>query len=126
MDTMTINISMPKGLYAQTKQRAKKYHYTSVSEVIRDALRWWLNDNLTRNGFTPEFEEETLKAAKEINTKNVIEWDGKGSFVDFVLREGKRKYDKNQGRRKVLQKSKGTSYRVTRLERGDRASSAMV
>jgi len=39
MDTMTINISMPKGLYAQAKRRAKKYHYTSVSEVIRDALR---------------------------------------------------------------------------------------
>jgi len=45
---------------------------------------------LTRNGFTPEFEEETLKAEKE-PLKNDIVWNGKGSFVDFVLREGKKK-----------------------------------
>ncbi|MEK9207755.1 MAG: ribbon-helix-helix domain-containing protein [Patescibacteria group bacterium] len=126
MDTMTINISMPKGLYAQAKIRAKKYHYTSVSEVIRDALRWWLNDNLTRNGFTPEFEEETLKAAKEADAGNVIEWDGKGSFVDFVLREGKKKYDKNQSHRKILPKPKRTPTRITRIEGGDRTASAMV
>ena len=83
---------MPKGLYAQAKAQAKKYHYSSVSELIRDALRWWTNDNLTRNGFTPEFEEEVLRREKE-PLENDIEWDGKGSFVDFVLSEGKKKYD---------------------------------
>lgn len=126
MDTMTINISMPRGLYVQAKRQAKKYHYASVSEVIRDALRWWLNDNLTRNGFTPEFEEETLKAEKEADAGNVIEWDGKGSFVDFVLREGKKKYDKNPSHRKILSKPKRTFKRITRFEGRDRTASVVV
>ena len=98
-----MNISMPKGLYARAKGQAKKYHYASISELVRDALRWWLSDNLTVNGFTPEFEEEVLKAAAE-PIENRIEWDGKGSFTDFVLREGKKKYDKNKGKREVLPK----------------------
>ncbi len=110
MDTITINISMPKGLYKQAKGQAKKYHYTSVSELIRDSLRWWMNDNLTRNGFTPEFEEEVLKAAKEPHDHD-IEWDGKGSFTEFVLREGQKKYDQNPGQRKLLPKSQGVARR---------------
>lgn len=126
MDTITTNISMPRGLYQQAKKQARKYHYNSVSELIRDALRWWMNDNLTRNGFTPEFEEETLKAAKEADAGNVIEWDGKGSFSDFVLKEGKKKYDKNQSHRKILSKPKKTHHRITRIEGRDRYTGAVV
>src|SRR3989304_6252262 len=114
MDTITINISMPKGLYDQAKAQAKKYHYNSVSELIRDAMRWWMNDNLTRNGFTPEFEEEVLQSAKEPR-KNDIVWDGKGSFTDFVLREGKKKYDSIPRQRKVLQKPKSVVGKVSRV-----------
>ena len=88
MDTMTINISMPRGLYAQAKRRAKRYHYNSVSEVIRDALRWWLNDKLTRNGFTPEFEEEVLRSAAEPR-ENDIEWSGKESDLPKHVKGGK-------------------------------------
>ncbi|TSC85228.1 MAG: Uncharacterized protein G01um101416_1025 [Microgenomates group bacterium Gr01-1014_16] len=115
---MTINISMPKGLYAEAKKKAKKYHYASVSEVIRNALRWWLSDNLTVNGFTPEFEEWILKAEKEADKGNVIVWDGKGSFGDFVLREGKKKWGKND-------KSKSRGKLLPRTEKAHRAGSEM-
>ena len=125
MNTITTNISMPKGLYAQAKAQAKKYHYSSVSELIRDALRWWTNDNLTRNGFTPEFEEEVLRREKE-PLENDIEWDGKGSFVDFVLSEGKKKYDSIPRQRKILPKSKRIIERVSRTGGRDRAMYKVV
>ena len=125
MKSMTVNISMPKGLYDQAKRRAKKYHYNSVSEVIRDALRWWLNDKLTRNGFTPEFEEEVLRSEK-LPVENDIEWDGKGSFTEFVLREGKKKYDKNKGKRSVLSKSKEAGSRGSRVGRDSGTMYPMV
>lgn len=98
---MTINISMPRGLYKQAQSRAKKYHYASVSEVIRDSLRWWLNDNLTRNGFTPEFEEQVLKAAAE-PLENDITWDGTGSFVEWSQSHPPKKYAKSKTNGKVL------------------------
>ena len=118
MDTMTINISMPKGLYAQAKARAKKYHYASVSEVIRDALRWWMNDNLTRNGFTPQFEEETLKAAKEADAGNVIEWDGKES--DLI------KYVEGKKASKVRSKIRRSATKISRTRGRDRYTSVTV
>ncbi len=117
---------MPRGLYAQAKRRAKKYHYTSVSEVIRDALRWWLNDNLTRNGFTPEFEEEVLKAEKEADAGKVVEWNGKGSFVDFVLKHPVFKNAKNKVRRKISRKVETNSQRRSRFDGGNREQVAVV
>lgn len=117
MDTMTINISMPKGLYAQAKARAKKYHYSSVSEVIRDALRWWMNDNLTRNGFTPEFEDMVLKAENS-PVKDDIVWEGKES--DLV------NYVKSAKKPNLHSKSKRTSGRPARVSRGSGLAGAMV
>ena len=86
MKTKTINISLPQGLFDEAKRHQKQYHYSALSELIRDALRWWLNPRLTRNGFTPAFEREVLRAEKEADAGSVVEWDGKGSFVDFVLK----------------------------------------
>lgn len=125
MDTITTNISMPKGLYVQAKTQAKKYHYNSVSELIRDSLRWWLNDNLTRNGFTPQFENMVLRSEKQ-PLKDDIVWDGKGSFTDFVLREGKKKYGSISNQRKLLQKSKRITSRVSRFTGGDRTAYQVV
>ena len=83
MDTITINISMPKGLYAQAKVEAKKFHYNSIrEELIRDSTRWWMNDtlDLTGNGFTPQFESMVLRREKQ-PLKNDIVWEGKDSFM---------------------------------------------
>lgn len=41
-------------------------HYSSISEVIRDALRHLIKKKrITENGFTEEFEDMVLKAAAE-------------------------------------------------------------
>ena len=116
---------MPKGLYAQAKAEAKKYHYTSISELIRDSMRWWMNDNLTRNGFTPQFESMVLRREKQ-PLKDDIVWDGKGSFTDFVLREGKKKYDSVPSQRKLLQKSKRITSIPTGIGRGDQSTYQVV
>lgn len=108
MKNKTINISLPEKLYAEAKKHQRQYHYTSVSELIRDALRWWLNPRLTRNGFTPEFEREVLESAKE-PVENAVEWDGKGSFTDFVLKHKLTRHGKSQNQRSLSKKSRTSS-----------------
>lgn len=90
MNTTTVNISLPTTLYADLKKAVSKHRYTSVSELIREAVRNWLYPRTTVNGFTPEFENQVLAAAKE-PLVNDRKWDGKGSFTDFVLNTPKHK-----------------------------------
>jgi len=91
MNTMTINVTMPKGLMEEVKQLVIGGWYTSVSEVLRSGARQLIaNERLTINGFTPEFEEEVLKAAAEPVDESLA-WDGKGSFVASVLSRGQRR-----------------------------------
>lgn len=81
----TINISLPTSMYKAAKELVKKRGYSSMSELIRDALREAIFP-VTENGFTPEFEERVLKAAAEPVSK-ARAWDGKGSFSDSVLKK---------------------------------------
>lgn len=113
-DMMTINISLPKALYKQAQKAQKKYHYVSVSEIMRDSLRWWLSDNLTRNGFTEKFEKETLDSLKDPNNKSYA-WNGKGSFTDFMDKLIELEDGKNKGARKVhrtVQKADLSKHRI--------------
>jgi len=126
MKSITTNISMPKGLYDEAKKQTKQYHYNSVSELIRDALRWWMSDNLTVNGFTPEFEREVLKAEKEADKGKVVEWNGKGSFVDFVLTHPVPNHAKSKIRRRVSGEIERPSRKTTGIERRDREENAVV
>lgn len=128
MKTKTINISLPPSLYAEAKKHQKEYHYTSISEMIRDALRWWLNPRLTRNGFTPEFEKEIIEAEKEADAGSVVEWDGKTPFGEFVLSHPPPPplYDKNRIRRKVLQKLSKTHKGSLRTYQGSQQTYPMV
>ena len=71
-------------MYKDAKLHVKRRGYASVSELIRDAVREWLYPRITINGFTPEFENQVLKSEKE-PIENDRVWNGKGSFVDFVL-----------------------------------------
>lgn len=62
----TINISLPTALYDDAKVWQKEQKYTSISELVRHALRnLFYNSELTVNGFTPEFEDMVLKASNE-------------------------------------------------------------
>lgn len=57
----TINISLPDALYDQAKSLVARGRYTSISELIRDALRRKIDGSkITVNGFTEEFEKEVL------------------------------------------------------------------
>ncbi|MDP1743391.1 MAG: ribbon-helix-helix domain-containing protein [Candidatus Amesbacteria bacterium] len=84
MNSITLNISLPYAMHADAKKMVRAQKYTSVSELIRDAMRKIMYRDITVNGFTKQFEEETLRAAAE-PIENSIEWNGKGSFTDFVL-----------------------------------------
>ena len=103
-EMMTINISMPKALYKQAQKAQKKFHYVSVSEIMRDALRWWMSDNLTRNGFTDAFERGVLRAEKQADAGKVVEWDGKTPFSEFVLSHPYKNHAKNRVHTKVSKK----------------------
>jgi len=110
MKAKTINISLPHGLYEEAKKHQKADHYSTLSELIRDALRWWLNPRLTRNGFTPEFERQVLEAEAE-PIEDSVKWDGKGSFTDFVLKHPMKPHGKHSIRKKIQKKSSRANYR---------------
>ncbi|MBI3577450.1 hypothetical protein HY086_05430 [Candidatus Gottesmanbacteria bacterium] len=58
----TINISLPKSMYADAQKSLGVRGYASISELIRDALRRLLYPQVTENGLTPEFEEAVLRS----------------------------------------------------------------
>lgn len=79
-----------------------------------------MNDNLTRNGFMPEFEEEVLRRAAE-PMDNDIEWDGVTPFSEFVMSHPpKGKNAKNSLPSKVLSRSRRFADRKTGTERRDK------
>lgn len=69
---MTINISLPKTMYEDAKAYLTRRGYSSVSELVRDALRDELYPTLTENGFTPEFEEAILQSEAEPRRKDKV------------------------------------------------------
>ncbi|MBI3559224.1 hypothetical protein HY085_02410 [Candidatus Gottesmanbacteria bacterium] len=82
---MTINISLPKSMYADAEVALVQRRYISFSEMVRDAMRQFLYPKLTANGFTSEVEEEILRRSMEPIDNDVV-WDGKTPFVKFALK----------------------------------------
>lgn len=69
----TINISLPTAMYADMKKALAKRRYTSVSELIREAIRTVLYpQKYTVNGFMPEFEEHVLAASKSSRKNDIV------------------------------------------------------
>ena len=81
-------------MYEDARKAMATKRYASVSEFIRDALRDVLYPRVTVNGFTPEFEERVLKASKSPRKDDLV-WNGKGSFTDFVMKNGHKRYGKD-------------------------------
>lgn len=53
-------------MYQEAKKVVARQHYSSVSELVRDALRQLIQKKrITENGFTEEFEDAVLEAKKE-------------------------------------------------------------
>lgn len=68
----TINISLPTSMYTDMKKALVKRSYTSVSELIREAVRTLLYPSkLTVNGFTKEFEDQVLAASKSSHKNDI-------------------------------------------------------
>jgi len=70
----TINVSLPKNLTDLARAQVKAGMYSSLSEVIRDAMRRMLNPRpkITVNGFTEEFENEVLAASESPQDKDLV------------------------------------------------------
>lgn len=68
----TINISLPTNMYKDAKKALTAKRYSSVSELIRDALRRTLYAETTDNGFTKEFEDYVLRSAAEPQEKDIV------------------------------------------------------
>lgn len=60
-------------MYEDAKKTVQKHSYSSISELIRHSLRKTVYPELTINGFTKEFEDGVLKAAKGPDTGILIE-----------------------------------------------------
>jgi len=71
MSTLTtINISLPKKLYEDAKQIASDQAYSSVSEVIRDALRRMLYRR--DQEIPPYLEDAVFSAEKESMSTDIL------------------------------------------------------
>lgn len=81
----TVNISLPQNLYRDAKKIVSHRGYSSLSELIRDALRGILYPTVTANGFTSEFEEQVLKSGKEPK-KNDIDLKTDKDIEDYFGR----------------------------------------
>jgi Arc/MetJ-type ribon-helix-helix transcriptional regulator len=69
---MTVNISLPSNMYQDIKKTMQERGYSSVSELVRDAVRKIIYPEFTENGFTPEFEDAVLRSAKKsVDEKDV-------------------------------------------------------
>lgn len=61
-----MNVPMPKQLKADLQRLVAGGRYASLSEALRDGARKVINgQRITVNGFTEEFELETLEAEQE-------------------------------------------------------------
>ena len=86
----TINISLPKNMYHDAKKVVKNKGYSSISELIRDGLRRVIyEEELTENGFTPEFEDMVLEAAKEPVDKSKV-WETQEDIDEYFTKLHKR------------------------------------
>jgi Arc/MetJ-type ribon-helix-helix transcriptional regulator len=59
-------------MYKDAKKAQIAKRYSSVSELIRDALRKTLYDEVTPNGFTKEFEDHVLESSHEPEKNDIV------------------------------------------------------
>ena len=92
----TINISLSKNLYEGAKKLKSQHDYSSVSEVIRDALRQLIyKKRITENGFTEEFEDAVLESAKEPIDHSKV-WKTEADVNKYFRQLRKKLYGKNR------------------------------
>jgi Arc/MetJ-type ribon-helix-helix transcriptional regulator len=78
----TVNISLPQGMYDDARQKLIEKRYTSISELMRDALRRLLYQNISENGFTQEFEDQVLQSSVESGEKDIT-WETEADIDSY-------------------------------------------
>ena len=79
----TINISLPKKLAQLAQDQVKAGYFTSVSEVIRDALRNSLTTpSIPVYKISKRAEKVALQAEKDYENGNVIEFTDINELLD--------------------------------------------
>jgi Arc/MetJ-type ribon-helix-helix transcriptional regulator len=68
----TINISLPTTMYKDAKKALAAKRYSSVSELIRDALRKTLYGEISQNGFTSGFEDYILESSRGPEKNDIV------------------------------------------------------
>ena len=68
----TVNISLPENMYKDVKKMLSGHGYSSVSELVRDALRKILYSGTTESGFSRKFENEVLESAAQSPRKDIV------------------------------------------------------
>lgn len=81
-------------MYQDIKKTMTEHGYSSVSELVRDALRRIVYPGLTENGFTPEFEQAVLESAKEPVEKGILLETDKDVKTYFKFLKYPKKYRK--------------------------------
>ena len=79
----TINVSLPQGLTNLAKQQVEAGYYSSVSEVIRDALRKMFIETKTPTiNLSDKAEKQFIKAEKDYKTGNVTKFNTVSELVE--------------------------------------------
>lgn len=81
-------------MYEDAKKSLSRCGYSSISELVRSALRDTLYPKLTVNGFTPEFEEMVLKAEASPREKDKV-WRTEKD-IDLYFASLKNKFHKKR------------------------------
>jgi len=68
----TVNISLPENMYKDVKKMLSGRGYSSVSELVRDALRKILYSGTTESGFSKEFENEVYESSAQSPKKDIV------------------------------------------------------
>lgn len=68
----TVNISLPENMYKDVKKMLSGRGYSSVSELVRDALRKILYSGTTESGFSRDFENEVLESTAQSPRKDIV------------------------------------------------------
>lgn len=68
----TVNISLPENMYKDVKKMLTSRRYSSVSELVRDALRKVLYSQASESGFSRKFENEVLESSAQSLRKDIV------------------------------------------------------
>jgi len=84
----TINISLPEKMYKDVRSLAKNQSYSSVSEVVRDALRKLMNTSYSIDS-TPQYLVDAAIAAEKEPVQDDVMLESEEDIDSYFLNHKK-------------------------------------